>query len=268
MATSVPLSDLVNDLRFYARIQDSENLKDSSDLNRIVKNAASRHNSSFTLTDSTSNIPQKEKNVVLLLAWVLLMRVRASRFAMEANTSQGGFGTDRNTPYHKCMDMAKELERQYKEECLSLGLESYYGSSNNVVSSVVTCESLDLGAQTPIENSAPPPAIVLSTDAAVAPDGTIVVRWTQDFFENFYSYCVFTIAGADPIFQDWNFGGSYPGINGFSSASNPINDQTIKAVKLTGIPFAALAVNRFLVTCSSKSGKYSYSNEVVVTQPA
>jgi hypothetical protein len=50
----------------------------------------------------------------------------------------------------------------YAELCGSLGLTNFYGSGSAVVSDV-TCENLDLGAQTPIEVSMAPPTIVLAT---------------------------------------------------------------------------------------------------------
>jgi hypothetical protein len=264
-SATTTLVDLVRDLKLYGGVQPSENFADPNDFNRIVVRAATRHNKAYTCAVDSCTIPTTEHFAVVLLAWSDLSIIRASRFATQASTTQSGtmFGTDRNTPFYKCMELSKKLGEQYEEECKSLGLEIYAGYGS-VSLSTVTCENVDLEAQTPIEFALNPPAISL-TAADVQGDGTAILRWTQDFHTNFATYKLFY--HTSEIYQDWNITSARcPRINADAQFVGALNDQASKAIKLTDLSTVSGTTHHFLIVCVSRSETYAYSNEVVNTQ--
>jgi hypothetical protein len=263
--------ELISSLVSNARVQDSEGFKSPSDYVDLIRDAVSQHNASYQVSETVCTVPSRESYPVVLLAWSMLCFVRASKFASDPSTSQGGFSTDRNSPFQKCLTLAKELRNQYSLVCQSLALSTYAGTGS-VVQSEVVSESHDLGAMTPIELSLDPPPIILITDPStkVNNDGTLLVKWTQDLFENFAAYYVISMEGPNAIFQDWNFGSksTIPRLNDEAVIVGRLTDQTVKQVKITDLTKTVGTVSHFLIACASKSGKWSYSNEVVLTQPA
>lgn len=263
--------ELISSLVGQARVQDSEGFKSPTDFIGLIEDAVGQHNSSYQVTESDCTVPKREKYPVILLAWSMLCFVRASKFATDPSTGQGGFNTDRNTPFQKCLTLAKELRSLYGQVCQSLGLTTYAGLGSVVQSDVVS-ENLDLEAMTPVELSLNPPPITLVTvpsDKANS-DGTLLVKWTQDVFENFAYVAIITMeGGTESILQLWNNNSKtgFPGLHDLAEVTGKIDDQRISQVKITDLTVSSGTVNRVLLVCVSKSGKYTFSNEVKLTQP-
>ena len=259
-STTTNLTELIRDLKSFSKVQESEKFSDPNDFIRIVVSAARRHNKTYVVSLEACTIPAIEHNVVVLLAWAALSRIRASAFATQPSVTGSGvqYGTDRNTPFYKCMELAKQLEEMYKQECVDLGLTSYAGNSNVIVTEV-TCENLDLGAQTPVEISLVPPPISLGA-SAITPEGTLVLSWTQSNFANFDSFVV--LHSTETITAAWNFSSAVlPGVAD-SATVMTVFKSAVYACKFTDLN--TTVANHFLVVCKSKSGKYTFSNEVVV----
>jgi len=105
------LTEIADKLTVRARVEDSEQI----DVLALVQDAVEQHNSSWSGTDT---VPLSHSFPVLLLAWIGLCKQRASNYVNQSSTKTGSgvvFGTDRDTPYYKNMQMAKELQKQYEE---------------------------------------------------------------------------------------------------------------------------------------------------------
>lgn len=266
MATT-SLDSLVSDLKFNSQVQTSELFADPADYEKVVIRAGKKHNSSYVISSVTCTVPLEEHDAVVILAWAEFCVIRAGKFAIAPNATQQGFGTDRNGPYYKLMDLAKNLRAQYQETCQALSIATYAGSGA-VAQSEVTVEDLSLGAQVPVEVSTPPPSPVLTSDAQVASDGTIIITWKCPTFKNFQKYVVLQIQGAAAILQPWNIG-SASGIsftNDSVTNAGEFETQQATSAKLINLTKTIGTINRFVLAVVSRSGKISFSNEVVVTQ--
>src|SRR5688572_26741086 len=103
------LAGLVTKLREDAVIEPSEGIADAK-IEQWIRESIRKHDSTLDLTA----IPDEEDEAVTLLAWIQLCYHRASKYSAEASTSgANGYGTDRNTPYYKLMDLAKHLQARY-----------------------------------------------------------------------------------------------------------------------------------------------------------
>jgi hypothetical protein len=268
MATTT-LAEMVASLKFKSQVQSSENFDDPEALELLVTEAGEKHNSTYVISGTSCTVPANEKEAIVLLAWIELTFIRAQKFATESQSGGGGFSTDRNTPYYKLMDLAKKLDGRYKEVCTTLGLQTFYGSGG-ITSSEVTVESLDLSAQTPLETSLPPTAAVLTASPAAQAngDGTVVLSWTFKDNGNFAFYAICHIEGNESLIQDWNFE-SESGIPRIHDSANvtKITRMDQKSAKVLELTVSSGTKNRFVIAVGSKSGKYSYSNEIVLTQP-
>lgn len=264
------LGAMVADLKVKSQVQTSENFADPSFFESLIISAGKKHNSSYAISTTACSVPDLEAEAVTLLAWIDFCFIRASRFASSPGSSQQGFSTNRDTPYYKLIDLAKQLKSMYAELCGSIGLVSFYGAGSPVMSEV-TCENLDLGAMTPIEISlnAPTPALSTVPSDRVAADGTIVLNWMSKDFNNFAAFFVLQMTGAESVLQPWNYASSssIPGIHDSASLVGRVNRAEVRSVKLQGLTITPGTINRFVVVTATKSGKFAYSNEVVLTQP-
>jgi len=267
--STTTLSVLVTELKFNARVQSSEGFTDPGDFQKVVADAVRLHNSTYVATTVSCTVPEVEKDVVGLLAWARLCMVRASRFATDSNASGQGWGTDRNTPFYKCLELHKILTAQYTEGCKALGLTVFAGAGA-IALSEVTCENLDMGAQTPIEMSLTPPVIRLysTPTTAVNSNGTLAVYWEQANYSNFAKTVLVHVTGSTSVYDAGNYASAVlPRIIDTAAIVGTVTNPDIRALNLTDIAVTPGIINRFLVASVSKSGKYTYSNEIVLTQP-
>jgi hypothetical protein len=263
------LAAMVISLKARAQIQESEGFTDA-EIQTLISTATGRHNPDYVATTTSCNVPARESFPVVLLSWIDVCYVRASKFSTEATLSQSGFSSDRNTPFYKCLALAEKLMEQYATVCGSLGLETS-ASGGVPVQTEVTTENADLGAQTPVEMSKEPPTLTAaSTPAdAVNDDGSIVINWSQQLFDNFSGFhIVYLEGGTASIFQEWNFNSAsgVPRLIDTAEVIAVISDPSIHSVKLIDLDPTVGLIHHFIVASKSKSGKWSYSAEITFTQ--
>jgi hypothetical protein len=95
------------------------------------------------------------------------------------------------------------------------------------------------------------------------------LNWTTKDYGNFAAFAIVTLSGATAIIQPWNYS-SASGIPGIADAATLVaktGQSTLRSVKLQDLVTVIGTVNRFVIVSVSRSGKFSYSNEVVLTQP-
>lgn len=237
-------------------------------MNAVVKAALRRHNPAYVITPTTCTVPLVEELALSFLAAVDVFRIRLGQFSQDSSVQSGGaatFGVDRDTPFQKTLKLLEYYQAEYEKECQRTGLDTF-AQSNQPVVSTVTSQDSQYSAQMAIEDSALPPQIALvAVNSAVSNDGTLIIRWAQSYFSNFDGFMLYHIQGADEIFQHWL--PSQPKINPIAERVASFYDHDSRSAKVTDLVFASTTVNRFLIVCMSKSGKYNYSNELVVTQP-
>lgn len=270
MSAFTTLNNLVSDFRLKARVQASEGFTDPDDFRAVIIGAASKHNSSYVVSASVCTIPAREQEAVVTLSLIDFTFIRLSALSLQPGITSQGFGSDRNTPFQKLKDYLKLLVDRYDDIVAALGIPTYYGAGT-VTQSEVTVENLSLGAQTSIGLSLTPPEFNLySTPSDHAnSDGTVTLFWDNAPFDNFLCYFLYTVTGATPIFQPWNYDSiaGTPRILDTATKLFQYNRIDQQSALLTNLVVTSGTVNRFVLVIASKSGKYSYSDELVLTQP-
>lgn len=254
---------LLADLKFRAGVQTNEGFTDDQ-LTGLLTTALAAHNPSL---NSIGLLPDAEGILVTYLAWADLCEIRAARFAFAQNTSvPSGFGQDRNTPYYKCMDMAKMLRKRYSDTCSALNISTgAFAPKISTLSAVVP----EYDALTPTGEEPTLPAIALKlADGESTTEGTTyVLQWAMQQFTNFHSFELYHIVGSDPIYQSWNWDSTVfpntPQINDSASLIKTITNESTRGVKVTNI--TKTSTNRFLLVVRSASDSVGYSNELVIT---
>jgi hypothetical protein len=258
------LASMVEELKRKAHVQGSEDIGDT-DMESLVLGALGRHNSGYILgSSSTTTLPASESWPVLLLAWSDLMLLRANRFATQANMSGTGnqVGTDRNTPFFKCLEMHKTLLGQYGTACLSLGLTTYANASK--VSNITITDPMT-GAEIPrlISASVEPPLI--TGPAAISGD-YLILEWSFRPQLNFYNLSLFFDNSIENIKQPWNSDSTsgYPFIRDGLSPLWVTLEANRSQAKIEDLDYSSGQQLHFLLVTRSRSGNYSYSNEHVI----
>lgn len=252
------LGTLVTTLKFKADIEVSDDFSDAQ-LQALINDALLEHNPSMTML----TLPATEERLVLLLAWAEVCAIRATRFAKQADLvgnitgyGQAGFGQNMESPFTRNLKMAEFLRKQYVELGSTLGV-----ANSSVVSSSVLRIAPEFDAQVSTTESVPPPPITLTSGDNQ--NDYVVLSWTMADYPNFYRYHIFTSLGVTPcIYQEWNYASTtgIPCILDGLTAAGIVDTQSVKSVKLTGID--RTDITRYLVVCESRSGKFSYSNEI------
>jgi len=272
---------LVRDLKFRAKPQSSEGWIDPDDFQAIVSDSTLRHNKDYVCTTVECTIPILEHLPVVVLSWADLTSLRANRWAQDPNvTGVQGFGTDRNTPYYKLTDLVEKLHHNYLTICEGLGLEVYApvkpptesGStpiSGPPILTEVVSENYDILAQTPVELSHIPPGVKLYSDptAAIGSDGSVILTWESDRYQNFAYFHICYLSGSTPIYLPWNFNSKsgVPRTNDNTTVLSRIGDNRIRSLKVTDIDPNVPEIHRFLIANQSKSDRWTYSNEIMLT---
>ncbi len=254
------LAQLVSDLKLSASIDASESFYKS--LAVIVERAITQHNKNLTV----NSLPANQAECVVILASIKVCFLRAAAFAKDANvTGANGYGQDRNTPYYKCIELAKQLQEQYKELVEDLGLTDSSGTTITVGKLLVKNDEFDTLAPI-LSSSEPVPDCILSSDEG-DDETEVVLQWATDEFTNFKERYVFHLEGDEAIFQVWNNASAtgHKGINDSAVLMQSTSDQGMSAVKITEVNPAV--TNRFLVVTRTRFDNYSYSNELVL-EPA
>lgn len=200
---------------------------------------------------------------MLLLAWIKICHYRASRLA-SANSQSGaaGFGTDRNTPYYKNIDLAKRLQEQYEMLVSRLGVTAITNPGSIHVSELLIANDRLGGAIVPLTKAVVPPITLYLVEADAT---TITIGWTMTTYKNFVQTHVASIEGAGPLYQQWNFASAsgVPRINDLATILKPIIlDERVRSVRVENVNRAL--VNRFVVAVMGLDDQWGWSNELIV----
>lgn len=233
-------------------------------LDSILSEAATSHNAAYSFSTLISRLPPREVPVVRLLAWAEVQRCRASRFATQQDikgASPGGIGTDKNTPFYKCMALAEKLAEDYKTLCRQLGVTpsntSFGQGFQTTLDTVVSAKRR--GPFTVI------PGAFISGQATLDGDNAWTIEWDFDAYLDFQCFVVFYDSGADPIRQQWNQS-SDTGYAQIRDGLEPIailENQEQVALKITGLSTGV--VHRVLIVTKSRTGQLGYSNEFTIS---
>lgn len=260
------LTNLINLLKFWGRVQPSEGFHDPDDLTNIITQAVGLHNSAYVVSSSACTVPAKEEYVVTLLAWSLLCTVRATKFANEASIRADGFVSNRDTPFEKNLKLADLLRKRYEEQCKIIGLTIFAGAGPVRVSQALSVEA-DTGAMLPFDISQEPPLVQLTSEGNIG-SGTLILVFTTTLFDQFAARYVFHSSGSEPLHQPWNFASAvFPGVDSAATKLMEIGDQRLRQIKLTNLVTTPGTVHRFLVATKTRSDVNGYSNELVLTLP-
>lgn len=232
-------------------------------LDVLLSDAVRLHNPNYSFATGISNVPSREEIPIRTLAHAQVQNARASVFSTQANAPSsvaGGFGTDRNTPYYKCVDLRDRLIAQYKEQCASLGIPT--GSGGMIEGELLSFERM-IKAQVPSPfNRIPSPSI---GGQANIENGEWIIEWDFPPFPDFYQFVLFydtgDVAIHDPTNQDSNTG--YPQIRDDLEPAVAINNGDQRKVKLTGL--VSDNKHRVLLVMVARNAKMSYSNEYTLT---
>lgn len=246
------LSVLVGKLREDGGLTDSEEFSDQK-LEQWLNDAIRRH-------DPTANpaaIDDTEDEAVVLLAQIQLCYARAAKWANDPSVSGGaGYGTDRNTPYYKNMDMAARLQDRYAR----IVLEGASDPTNQIVQGHLTVINPEIEAV--VTGDLPIIPVVLSK---IGVDGTnISLKWQMEYVPDFADY-FFYVDTATGIYQvekiDTNSEG-VPKLRDTADLVHKLDDQFLRAVEF--IDAQPNTDYYFILVMKTRRGTYYYSNEVFV----
>lgn len=252
------IATLLEQLRSVARIEDSDNL-DQSQLELFLTQAMTQHNTGYTY----ASLPASEEEAVVILAWIRVCLDRATRAAITPGTSgPNGFGQEGESVYSKNTRLADKLRERYAALTGALRVRS----SEGVTLGTLLRDDDELDAQVPLSASVSPSPVILS-----APSGqsdtvgtTHIVEWSSEWYSNFSDYLLFHVEGATSLFQAHNFNSDsgVPRILNGATLVASFSDQDQKSCQISELDKSQ--TNRFLIVSRSRSGKYSYSNELVL----
>ncbi len=255
MATSAVT--LAVTLKRRASVQASEDITDD-DLAVLLTEALTEHDPDLTFT----TLPTNQEYCVILLGWIKVCYVRAGKTSNDNNLSgAAGFGQDRNTPYYKAIDLAKQLRKEYESLCATLSIDPNPAAPSITVSTLRVLNTRYLGVA-PLSEAPVPPAPVLSVTEDAGAEA--VLAWTFTDFDDFNAFILYTVSGTNPIYQAWNFN-SVTGTPLVSDAAEQIGRYSVedlRGLKLTEID--RTQITRLLLVVQSASGRYNYSNELTL----
>lgn len=264
MSTFISLSDLADWLKFKASIQGSEESAFSiSNLKVLISKAVSRHNPTYVVSDTSSNVPEKERDCVTTLAWAEVSLIRASQLSMVADATANGFSSNQDSPFSRCLKLNTFLlDTVYPRELQAAGLSS--STVGPVVSELITTDKSS-NLKTNHLVAPEPPAVQISYDGTIVSNSTVVSIACRKF-SDFKSLSVFTLVGTANLREVWNFSSSvFPQI---SEAADEISfNSLVKDFKLTDLP-AGPATVKVIAVVTNLNGISSYSNELTITIPA
>lgn len=214
-------------------------------------------------------LPSREHELVLLLAWERVCFSRASFYAPQPslNLKSGapGFGSDRDTPFKKCTDLAAVLRKRYELLSSTIKDRSAEDDDTNASGDITIGELVRaddvLGVVVPLSAAPRIRPVSLKLDSLVPGATEAVISWTSCPFDDYAETRVLLSQSAG-IYQNWNSDGSN-GVPYSSPASSTLfttHDPKGRALKITGI---LAGVDYFVVVVvSSLRGDYAYSNEL------
>lgn len=258
------VDNLIAELKLLAAVETTDGIADT-DLKTYFLQAVKQHDRNLDTSDALVNLAPEEEEPVLTLGWIKVCLVRAAKAAKESSV-QGvaGYGRNVDSPYAKQMSMAEKLSDRYYKLCERLRL-----TTNRVVVGQLFVRDQIFDALVPLLQTANQPRVLLSlaTDTSGLSDtlNAVVLTWTAENASDFYDLRIYCLTGNVPIFQQWN-NTSGTGVPCINDSAVPLliseRNPSVNTVRITDLDLRV--VNRFLIVLRSRSGKYSYSNELVV----
>lgn len=257
------IATLVNRVRSDANVQDTENV--DSKLPEWVLGAIQRHCPDYA---SSPSIPTIHDEALITLAWESLCYFRAS---VHVNTPESverapgmimGKDANKTSPYGKNMDMAVKLRKRYSDIVAQM---STSGPGEEITQGKLFIES-NISGTIPAQFA---PNIIVSLISEQQTPTTVVLRWSFTSTPNFAEAQLYYTPDGSEIYQDWNgeendFG--VPKISDSAVKQLTVQDELLKAARMDSLTPAASY--RFLVVVKATTGRFYYSNEIVVVTPA
>lgn len=251
-----------------AEVQDVERVYGSLDL--FINEALIEYKNADTADFSVLHV--LERRLIVYLAWISVCYSRASALAPQASQKPGsntgyGFGTDRDTPFNKCMSLATKLREQY--DALKEEFDSKYGDANgadggdgsgDVEVGVLTRKEEYLSVTVPYKQANAVP--ILTFESYAAGVGEVLLGWSKFDPANFQEAYVFrsSVAG---IHQKWYHDGN-SGVPFVAAAATKIyttTDYLSKQIKQTALPAGTYY---FVLVVKSINEVYTYSDELTL----
>lgn len=258
------LSNMVTKVTLRGGIQSNE--FGSTDLQDLILEAVGLHNDSYLSSDrATCTIPDREVYACTLLSLVQVAMVRAARLSRDGTVSgAGGIGTDRNTPFYKCLAYVEKVQGEYMNICKGLGLEKFYSGSSNPIEGTVVGRYQDIQTPTGVFNSQFKASVTIGA-STVTTTAQLTVDFTQSV--DFLGYNVYHLVGNSGIVNHFNsFASTGDPINAAASHAGTITDQRRTHIELNLASATVGVVHYFVVVVQYGTGERAVSNVVSATQ--
>lgn len=250
-------ADLIVRLKKEANVQASEGYDDAK-LSEWLRAAVARHVPEQARGDAP-DITDDNDEPVILLAWESLSFARAARYVNQTD-ARGNAGTDdRTSPYARNMNLAAALRRRYNDivaqlETVEQGGEIIQGRL------VIRSEITDT-----VPGKVYGPIIIGLQATNITPDSCDVV-WAIGYSDTFTDAYLYTSEGT--IYDPSNTAND-DGIPSVAEAAVQIGhfqDQASTGARISDLTPGT--TSHFLLVVKTRTGRYYYSNEIVVVNPS
>lgn len=206
-----------------------------------------------------------EYEAVILLAWIEVCMTRASTMAPQPSlalrNNAPGFGADRDTPFKKCMDLAKKLEERYHAYCERHGIGEYEEDGGDVTVGSLYRDDERSSGKLPVTDA---PALPIPTLTATPETGAVLIEWNLGSPDTLAEAMLFVCTNS-AIYQPWNQNSTtgIPRLNNLASITYRTTDIGEKAVRCT----TTSGTYYFLLVLRDTNGNLTYSAPVTAVVP-
>lgn len=233
-------------------------------LQTLIGEAMTEHNASYDYT----TLPAKEEQLVVLLAWIQVCYMRASRFGAELSVSVGGSGVDRAQPFNPFIQLARELRTRYEALCNQIGVPPGGADieSSQILQGELSREDSLSGLTLPLDTQRVPPTPVLSSDQQTNGVGNRTVRlsWRLGRMTDFQTFRVFSSSTAglsDPSTLSENTA-LYPGLKTGVTCLAALTELYQTCIRLSGFDAGDVYI---VVAVYDADNRLAISNEIHLT---
>lgn len=264
MPTYAELSDIVERVQDKACILEEETAFKLEKLHRIAAKCATKHNPSYVLSGTSSTVPDRETECVVILMCAEVILMRAVMLAAQPNGQSNGFSTEYRTPFDKCMSLYKLFtDVLYPKECELAGVPA---RSEGVSTSELITQLPREGIKSNPILAPYPPTPFLSAPEFKDSNTAAVFSLQCTPFSDLANVTVYMMQDtvAPELVQDWNFSSKVaPTIN--ENATVIGLSSLVRSFKLTGLVSTKhIAV---IVGVTNRNGKHSFSNVITAQVP-
>lgn len=251
------LDELVRQVFVYERVKDDE-FNDVIDGRMFVTDALTAHNPAYAFSD----LPAKEKPLVVFLARARLTEARISRLLQEFPVSALGGSADRSTPASQLQQHLSYLLTEYARVADAIGVE--IGGENDTIFQGELIRTDRISDRTvPLDTQPLPPTPVLSIYKQGA--DYISLSWTvSETLHDFSSYSIYRGAAADledlTTLNDDT--ATFKGVINSASLIASIYDRRATYFKDSGL---SAGTYYYVVVVEDDSDQIAVSNELPVT---